>query len=132
MEHPPETRAAVLAAVASGQSVNSVAKQYGVSRSTARMWKTQAQLPSAAMVSQQKKEAIGEQVYGLLEESIAALRFQLRTTQDEEWIKRQSADNLAVFYGVLADKSIRLLAAFRPASSSDPAIVDATPEPDTA
>lgn len=119
MEYPPETKAAVLAAVMSGQSVNSVAKEHGISRTTITHWRDVADRAPATLVQQQKKEAIGEQVYGLLEDSIAALRFQLRTTQDEEWIKRQSADSLAVFYGVLADKSIRLLAAFRPAADTN-------------
>lgn len=116
MQYPPETRAAVLAAIASGQSLNSIAKQYGVSRRTVQLWRNEAHLP---VVTQQKKEVLGEQVYGLTEDSITTLRVQLRAAQDEEWIKRQSADSLAVFYGVVADKLIRILAAVRDGTSSD-------------
>lgn len=112
MEYPPETRAAVLAAVASGQSVNSIAKQYGISHAAIRRWRDIALAPPIG--AQQKKQAIGEQVYGLLEDSIETLRVQVRAMRDEEWIKKQSAADLAILHGVLHDKARNVLAAFRP------------------
>jgi transposase-like protein len=115
-EHPVETRAAVLAAIASGQSINSISQQFGISRRTITGWRDQAQLPT---VAQQKKQEIGQKVYELLEDYIETLRVQVRVTRDEAWIKRQSAGELAILHGVLSDKSVRLLAAFRPAAESD-------------
>lgn len=111
MEHPPETRAAVLAAVASGQSVNSVAKQFGISRRTITSWRDQAQLPT---VAQEKKQVIGEQLYGLLEDSIETLRVQVRFMRTEAWLEKQSAADLAILHGVLHDKTRHVVAAFRP------------------
>jgi len=109
-----QVKAAVLAALLSGQSLRSVAQHSGVSRRTITAWRDASQLTGSALVAPQKKQAIGEQVYGLMEETIEALRAQLRATSDEVWIKRQSAADLAIFHGVLSDKCTRLLAAFRP------------------
>jgi Transposase len=126
MPYPPETRAAVVAAVLAGESVNKVSKRFGIGRATIVHWRDLAERPPASPALQQKKEALGEQVYGLLEDSIAALRFQLRATSNEAWIRAQSADQLAIFYGVLADKAIRLLAAIRP-SGDDAHTIDPDP-----
>jgi transposase-like protein len=115
-QHSPETRAAVLAALAAGESVNRVSQQFGVSRRTISGWRDQAQLPT---VAQQKKVEIGQKVYELLEDYIETLRVQVRVTRDEAWIKKQTAGELAILHGVLSDKSVRLLAAFRP-GTDDP------------
>lgn len=113
--HSNEVKAAAVAAVLAGESVSSVAKQFGVSRAAIVEWRDKTGITGEVTpVAQQKKHDLGMQVYGLLEDSIAHLRFQLRVTADEEWIKRQTANDLAIYHGVIADKTVRLLAAFRP------------------
>lgn len=113
--YSPDTRAAVLAAIAAGEPIAAVARQYGIARSTVQNWMASSHVSEYRTPAiQQKKAEIGQQVYGLLEDYIETLRIQVRATRDEDWIKKQSADSLAILHGVLADKSIRLLAAFRP------------------
>lgn len=113
MQHSPEVRAAVVAAVSAGNSVLATARQHGVHPGTVRRWRFEAGV-NASVVHQQKKLDIGQKVYELLEEYIETLRVQVRATRDEAWIKSQSANDLAILHGVLSDKAVRLLAAFRP------------------
>lgn len=116
--YPPEVKAAAVAAVMSGESVSGTARQFGVDPGTIRRWRSESGVDTA-VVHQEKKRALGEQVYGLLEDYIETLRIQVRVTRDEPWIKRQDADKLAILHGVLSDKAVRLLAAFQPNANRD-------------
>lgn len=113
MNHSPETKAAALAAVLGGESMSSVSKRTGIGRNTLQRWRVEMG-GNGSLIAQQKKEAIGQQLYGLLEEYIAYLRFEVRATQDQAWIRKQRAHELAIYHGVIADKSVRLAAALRP------------------
>jgi transposase-like protein len=113
MNYSPEVKAAALAAVLGGEAVASVSRRTGIGRATLIRWRNETGVDRTA-IAQQKKEAIGEQLYGLLEDSIAYLRYEVNATRDEKWIKRQDADKLAIYHGVVFDKSVRLAAALRP------------------
>ena len=117
--HSPQTKATALAALATGESVSSVARRLGISRTTATMWRDAAGLNETTGVVHEKKAAIGEQVYAYLEESIATLDHQVRCMRDEAWLKQQSAAGLAMLHGVLFDKMWRLAAALQPSSNVD-------------
>lgn len=131
MEYPPETRAAVLAAVATGQSVNSIAKQYGISRAAIIRWRDTTQLPGPSTVQQQKRRELGEQLFTYLQESIVTLEFLVKFARNEAWLEKQSAADVAVLYGVLTDKSVRLLGALQNGPDSDVGM-DATSQSDPA
>lgn len=109
-----ETKAAVLATLMTGASINATAKQFGVDRATVKRWRDGSGLAVAPSVAQEKKADLGEQLYGYLEDSIGALRSQLAVFGDADWLKKQSAADLAILHGVVADKTARLLAAVRP------------------
>lgn len=111
----PEVKAGVLADLAGGKSVRATAKAHGVSETTVRGWRSGAGLSSAPL-GPEKKADLGELVYGLVEESINTMVAQLRFARDPAWLARQNAADLAVLFGVTADKATRLLAAFRPAN----------------
>jgi len=115
--YSPETKAEAIAAVLAGESVYTVAQRMGLPKSTVQGWKRANPLIASDPNGIEKKKALGEQVYGLLEDYIETLRIQVRVTRDEPWIKRQDADKLAILHGVLSDKAVRLLAAFRPPDS---------------
>ena len=112
--HDLRTKAAALAGLATGESIHSVARRLGVSRSTVQRWRDAAHVPTPGLVGPQKKQELGEQVYSFLEESIETLTAQVRVARDEAWLKRQSAADLALLFGVLNDKTVRLLAALQP------------------
>jgi transposase-like protein len=115
MAHSAETRAAVMAALLEGQSLNKVAAAYQVPKATVARWKHEGVSGTGT-----QKEQIGALVLELLRESLQTAIAQVVIFRDEKWIKRQDASQVAVLYGVNLDKAIRLLEAF--------AASEATPE----
>lgn len=114
-----EIRAAVLADLMTGSSLNATARKFGVDRNTIRRWRGDAGLTVPPPVALEKRANLGEQLYGYLEDSIGALRSQLAVFADPDWLKKQSAAELAILHGVVADKTARLLAAARPGEPDD-------------
>ena len=112
-EHSEETRAAVIAALLAGQSVSAAAREYEVPKGTVSRWKKQSKsfietgVPSER--TQKKDGRIGDLVVSYLEASLQSLRNQVDAFGDKEWLKEQSASELAVLHGVQMDKAARLL-----------------------
>ncbi len=106
MSHSDETRAAVMAALMAGQSINKVAEEYHLSTATVSRWRNEGVLKNET----QKKE-IGELITDYLKANLDALRAQADLFQDRAWLKKQSAADAAVLHGVMTDKAIRLLEA---------------------
>jgi transposase-like protein len=109
-EYPSETKAAIMAALLTGQSIGSIARDYNVPASTIRSWKSR-ESHSVASVATEKKEEIGDLLIHYLRSSLAALRKQAEVFGDTEWLKKQPASELAVLHGVITDKAVRLLEA---------------------
>jgi hypothetical protein len=111
-ERTPEEKAAVLAALMSGQSVSAAAREFHVSRPTVRRWRLEAGISDVLpVVNQKKREELGVLVADLLRTILTTLRIQAEQCSDPAWIKLQPASELAVFFGVLADKGFRILEA---------------------
>ena len=106
-----ETKAAVMAALLTGQSMSSVAAEYDIPEGTVKSWKARQNRHPVASVATTKKEEIGNLLVGYLEELLITLQVQVKVFRDEKWIKKQSASEVAVLHGVVADKGIRLLEA---------------------
>lgn len=111
-----ETKAAVMAALLEGQSVNSVAKQYNIPKGTVSGWKHQTQ--GVALSSTQKKEELGNLLMDLVIIKAKLLIQIAQTTMDKKWILKQNSADLAVYAGVESDKLFRMLEAFS-ANDSD-------------
>ncbi len=107
-----ETKAQVFAALLTGQSVRYVAKEFNIPVGTIKAWKSyRANGHNMAVVTTQKKEAIGDLILIYLNELFTTLHKQMKVFADEEWLKQQSAGEAAILHGVIADKGIRLLEA---------------------
>lgn len=106
-----ETKAAVMAALLTGQSINSAAKEYRIPRSTVATWKKHAK-DGVYEGSRPQKEKIGELLLDYLAANLRALRLQSEIFSDDSWLKNQDAGELAVLHGVMTDKAIRLMEAF--------------------
>ena len=105
-QYGDETKAAVMAALLSGQSVNQISKDYKIPKSTVSRWKNS----DVPMDGTQKKE-ISDLLLEYLRANLETLRAQAVMFRDEKWLARQSADSAAVLHGVMTDKAIRLLEA---------------------
>ena len=109
-EYDEATKAAVMAALLTGQSISSVAKEYKIPKGTVSYWKEQA-VNGVGTFSTQKKEETGDLLWDYLRTSLKTLKVQAEHFGDKEWLKQQNAADLAVLRGVSIDKAIRLLEA---------------------
>lgn len=109
-QHDDQTRAAAMAALLAGQSVDQVAEQFDLPRSTVHSWSRHAD------EVRPKKDAaeFGDLVADYLRATLRSLQAQVVVFGDPEWLKTQPAHELAVLHGVQADKAFRLLSALEP------------------
>lgn len=108
-QYEPEIKAAVLAALLTGQSVSAVAREYKVPKTTVWAWKQNTESPVPN--NPNAKREIGDLLLVYLRTAIETLTAQQRVFADVDWLKKQPASELAVLHGVTADKAIRLLEA---------------------
>ncbi len=102
-EHPPEVRAAVMAALLAGSGVTEVAHQYNLPSSTVSRWRANAR-QEAGLV-----DDIGTLLLSYLRENLQTLAAQAKFFRDPKWLQGQPAGELAILHGVCTDKAIRLL-----------------------
>jgi hypothetical protein len=122
-QYSDEVKAAVMAALLAGQGVNEVSAVYSVPAATVRSWKSRAGIREsvAPIVSDDARGRIGELLLGYLVKIIGALSAQAVLFADGEWLKKQSAGELAVLHGVAVDKAVRLLEALEGSESDESA-----------
>lgn len=122
-EYDEATKAAVMAALLTGQSVSAVAREYNIPKGTVNGWKRQAasfvMSRGVATVATQKREQIGELLFDYLHAMLMTLRVQAEHFGDKTWLTGQHADSLAVLHGVSADKVVRLLEAITSSEATD-------------
>jgi len=116
-KHSDETRAAALAALLEGQGVSEVAKKYKLPHSTVSRLKKQLPQNELDEVGRKKRENISDLISTHLEESLKATARIARQTNDDEWLSKQPASELATFFGVITDKTVRILEAIENAST---------------
>jgi len=119
-KYSDEQKAAVMAALLTGQSINAVAREYNIPKGTVSRWNQQKGVVTSGgpQETDTKRDEIGDLLMGYLGEALRTLRKQVRAVGDEEWIKKQPASELAVLHGVITDKTIRLLEALAPSGST--------------
>jgi transposase-like protein len=111
-EYSDEVRARCLAALNAGESPAAVSAQYNVPAATLRSWKARAaQAGATPLVSEEKRLRMGELLVAYLAEVVAALRKQAVVGGDAEYLKKQSAADLAVLHREFGDRLVRILEA---------------------
>lgn len=113
-EYSDETKAQVMAALLAGQAITYVAKEYQLPRSTVGKWRKQLAARVHADVEQKTASGatLDELLQSYVETNLVTLREQSVFFRDRQWLSRQSASELAVLHGVLADKTVRILEAY--------------------
>lgn len=109
---PDEVKAAVMAALLSGQGVAEVAETFNIPEGTVKTWKRRG-IQRDSLGETLKRPDITELVFTYLTETLVTLAAQQRQFRDADWLAKQPANELAVLHGVSADKSIRLLEALQ-------------------
>lgn len=118
-QYDPETKAAAMAALLTGQSISAVADEYKIPRGTVASWRRVAKTAPMYEADQPQKREVGDLLLDYLRANLQALRAQAEVFSDRHWLAQQDASELAVLHGVMTDKAIRLMEAFGRASDSD-------------
>jgi transposase-like protein len=109
-EYSDHVKAQALAALLAGQAPAHVAATFGIPVGTLKSWKSrQKNGESVAVVATEKREQIGALLLDYLVMTLETLKVQQQVFADEEWLRKQSASEVAVLHGVSVDKVIRLL-----------------------
>jgi transposase-like protein len=112
--YPPETRAAVVAALLEGQAASKVAADYKLPEGTVKAWASRTRRGASELrsVAPEKRDEIGDLLIQYLRTNLATLKIQSEATfRDPAWLKKQNAADVAVLHGVLTDKTVRMLEA---------------------
>lgn len=123
-EYDDQTRGAVLAALLAGQSVSSIAAEYKIPRSTIYGWRDKSDEIAAVATTATEKSGelvanIGASILEYMQTSLRSLIIQATHFGDVDWLRKQSAENLAVLHGVQTDKVMKLLEAINRNAESD-------------
>jgi transposase-like protein len=119
-QYSDNEKAAALAALLTGQSLDAVAEEYRIPRSTLDSWRN----PRRPQTFETKKDSgIGDLLMEYLQANLAALKVQAEVFADKGWLKEQGAQEAGVLHGIMTDKAVRLLEAFG-AHDSNPAAAD--------
>lgn len=110
-EYSNETKAAVMAALLTGQSISEIAAEYKIPAGTVKSWKSRQGGDSVAVVATEKKAEIGDLLFDYLRTMLRTLKVQAEHFGDKTWLAKQSAADLAILHGVSIDKAVRLLEA---------------------
>lgn len=115
----PQSKAAVMAALLTGQSISSVAREYKISKSTASLWKREAFERSVGSAPKKGGET-EDLLFEYLNANLKSLCLQVEHFGDKAWLQTQDAAGLAVLHGVQTDKAIRLLEALNAGGQAEP------------
>lgn len=113
-EYSDEIKAQVMAALLAGQSINATAAHFQIPKGTVSGWARRAGQgihSELATVATQKRERIGHLIIDNLEAEMEATKAMTNVFKDEQWLRKQEASQLAVLYGVIKDKTHRVLEA---------------------
>lgn len=106
-----DLKAQAIAAVKAGEPIAGAARNLKVPESTVRTWAKQAGADFAE-IRGKKKADIVELIADCLSENLTTLAAISRfVAENPSWMRKQRADELANFYGVTADKAVRILEA---------------------
>jgi transposase-like protein len=106
-----ETKAVVIAALLEGQSVSKVSEDYKVPMSSVSRIRKLVPQNKLEEVAEKKGDRLADLISGYLETSFEAISNILNQTKNADWLKEQSAAELATFFGVTSDKVFRVLEA---------------------
>jgi hypothetical protein len=114
--HSDETRATVTAALLAGQGVADVARVYKLPETTVRRIRDEIAPELLAEVGEKKRATIGALIEDHLRTSLeSATMIARKAAENDAWLRQQTASDVAVLYGVMTDKAVRILEAIEPA-----------------
>ncbi len=118
---PPEILGSIIGAYLSGKfaSQSEIARELNISEDM--VGKTVSNIPKEYIPVRDENinQRVSEKTLEFLESGLDALANISRMTENQEWLLTQPADKMAVFYGVTADKVMKIMELIERANSSD-------------
>ena len=107
MAHDPDTKAPIIARLLVGDTPTAIRKDYpNVGLQTIYTWRGEL---DQTVINGNKRDRLDDLIEENLALQLQALSNIAAQTRRQEWLDRQSADQLAVLHGVIADKVYRIL-----------------------
>ncbi len=125
-KYADEFKAQVIAGWKAGDSELQLAERYDVPRTTLQKWLKGHERATKTSLTIYDYDAMAVR---LIDGSISALGAIQNIASDKSWLEGQDAGQVAILYGVIADKLYRVLGAIRRPESDEPT---GAPEPDFA
>lgn len=113
-EHPPEVKAAVMAALLTGQSVSEVATAYSLDVSVVSRWRKRLSSTTLQEVASKRADDLESLLMDYVRTNLETLKAQSEIVRERAYVEKQSASEIAVLHGVLADKTFRVLSSYQP------------------
>ncbi len=110
--HPPEIRAAAIAAIASGDGIRATARRLGVNHQVIRRWWAEDR-PEHSLNARTREE-LSNLIYDAVVDALGSLRARAIETSRPEWIRQQDAHGIADLDRAQWDRVIRMVGAFEP------------------
>jgi len=119
--YPEEIKAMAIVEMLKGNSASYVSEKFNIPEGTLFYWRSEYGLANVkeSSIASQKKAEIGNLLMGLLEQELITLQAIAKAASNPDWLDRQSADDLAVFFGVMHDKNIKKIEALNGARNTD-------------
>ena len=117
--HTDHVRSSAIAALLEGQGVADVARIWNLPPSTVRDLKKSLGSEKFAEVRAKNEESLAELIEGHLQASLKAAASIAAQAHNADWLNKQDADKLGVFYGILTDKAVRILEAAEAAQRAE-------------
>lgn len=111
MAHPNRKKATVVSALILGMGVNEAARKFKVPEPTVSRWNTAIVQEGTNQNESVKQFRFENLVAEALEEQLLAMKHIAKQAQDAKYTINQGASELAVLFGVIADKSLAILGA---------------------
>lgn len=109
--HSDETRAAVIAALLTGEGVNEVSRRMQLDKSIVSRIKSTMGDEKLQQVATEKATRMESLLVDYLQSNVAALKAICDVTKDASYLKRQPASEIAALHAELATRAFRLLEA---------------------
>lgn len=108
-----------MAALLEGQSVTAIAAAFKLPKSTVSGIKRDMDPSDLAQIEPEKRARLGDLIERHLTSSLEACEAIAEHATDGRWLAKQSASELAVLYGVMTDKAVRIIEATQMAHGDD-------------
>ena len=117
-----EFKAQVIADILLGtSSLKQISEKHNIPYNTVLTWNSRivkhSELAIIEMDEMEVKKHIGDYLLEILQSNLDAQVAQLKVFADEEWLKRQSAQEIGVLHGILHDKASRMIGLLRDANN---------------